>query len=94
VPKFELYKHNDELFSIYYGIFYVLWTFAYFDRLCKGFFNFIPLFFLFLAWRPSWFEIGITGYNFGRGPSKDHFTKVWLQLAQCFWGEDFYVNFP
>ena len=24
VPKFELYKHNDELFSIYYGIFYEL----------------------------------------------------------------------
>ena len=22
VPKFELYKHNDELFNIYYGIFY------------------------------------------------------------------------
>jgi hypothetical protein len=35
VPKFELYKHNDELFNIYYGIFYGLWTFAYFDRLCK-----------------------------------------------------------
>ena len=35
VPKFELYKHNDKLFSIYYGIFYELWTFAYFDRLCK-----------------------------------------------------------
>ena len=35
VPKFELYKHNDELFYIYYGIFYELWTFAYFDRLCK-----------------------------------------------------------
>ena len=35
VPKFELYKHNDELFNIYYGIFYALWTFAYFDRLCK-----------------------------------------------------------
>jgi hypothetical protein len=35
VPKFELYKHNDGLFSIYYGIFYELWTFAYFDRLCK-----------------------------------------------------------
>ena len=33
--KFELYKHNDELFNIYYGIFYELWTFAYFDRLCK-----------------------------------------------------------
>jgi hypothetical protein len=25
-----------------------------------------------------------TGHNFGRGPSKDHFTKVWLQLAQWF----------
>ena len=35
VPKFELYKHNDELFNKYYGIFYELWTFAYFDRLCK-----------------------------------------------------------
>jgi hypothetical protein len=29
------YKHNDELFNIYYGIFYELWTFDYFDRLCK-----------------------------------------------------------
>jgi hypothetical protein len=35
VPKFELYKHNDELFNIYYGIFYELWIFADFDRLCK-----------------------------------------------------------
>jgi hypothetical protein len=35
VPKFELYKHNDELFNTYYVIFYELWTFAYFDRLCK-----------------------------------------------------------
>ena len=35
VPKFELYKHNDELFNIYYRNFYELWTFAYFDRLCK-----------------------------------------------------------
>jgi hypothetical protein len=35
VPKFELYEHNYELFNIYYGIFYELWTFAYFDRLCK-----------------------------------------------------------
>jgi hypothetical protein len=24
VPKFELYKHNDELFNIYYGIVYEL----------------------------------------------------------------------
>jgi hypothetical protein len=35
VPKFELCKHNDELFSIYYRIFYELWTFADFDWLCK-----------------------------------------------------------
>ena len=35
MPKFELYKHNDELFNLYYGIFYELWTFADFDRLCK-----------------------------------------------------------
>jgi hypothetical protein len=27
VPKFEVYKHNDELFNIYYGIF--LWTLNY-----------------------------------------------------------------
>ena len=35
VPKFELYKHNDESFNIYYGIFYELWTCADFDRLWK-----------------------------------------------------------
>ena len=35
MPKFELYKHNDELFSMYDRIFYELWTFADFDRLCK-----------------------------------------------------------
>jgi hypothetical protein len=28
VSKFELYKYNDELYNIYYGIFYELWTFA------------------------------------------------------------------
>jgi hypothetical protein len=48
----------------------------------KIFFKFHPPFFLFLAWWPSWLEVGITGHNFGRGPSKDHTTKVWLQLAQ------------
>ena len=31
VPKFELYKHNDELFNMYFRIFYELWTFADFD---------------------------------------------------------------
>ena len=35
VPKLELYKHNDELFNIYYGNFYELWTFTDFDQLCK-----------------------------------------------------------
>jgi hypothetical protein len=28
VLKFELYKHNDELFNIYYGIF--LWTLKFY----------------------------------------------------------------
>jgi hypothetical protein len=43
MPKFELYKHNDELFNIYYGIFY--------ERSVvseeKIFFNFIPPFSIF-----------------------------------------------
>jgi hypothetical protein len=34
VSKFELYKH-DELFNIYYEIFYELLNFADFYRLCK-----------------------------------------------------------
>jgi hypothetical protein len=25
---------------------------------------------------------GADGHNFERGPSKDHFSKVWLRLAQ------------
>ena len=33
MPKFELYKHKDELFNMYNRIFYELWTFADFDRL-------------------------------------------------------------
>ena len=41
-------------------------------------------FFLFWPWRPSWLEVGITGHNFERGPSKDHSTKVWLQLVEWF----------
>jgi hypothetical protein len=40
VPKFELYKHNDEL------------------------------------------QDGADGHKFERGPPKDHFSKVWLRLAQ------------
>jgi hypothetical protein len=83
VTKFELYKHNDELFNIYYRIFYELWTFAYFDRLCK----------LEKRVTSSWLEVEITGHNFGRGPSKDHSAKVWLQLAQWFLRRRFFFNF-
>jgi hypothetical protein len=48
----------------------------------NGQLKFHPPFFLFLAWRLSWLEVGINGHNFGRGPYKYHSTKVWLQLAQ------------
>jgi hypothetical protein len=34
-PKFELYKHNDEPFNMYYRNCYEFWTFADFDWLCK-----------------------------------------------------------
>jgi hypothetical protein len=50
----------------------------------RNFFNCPLLSFLFLAWWPSWLEVGINGHNFGRGPYKYHSTKVWLQLAQWF----------
>ena len=60
----------------------------------KIFFKFHPPFFLFLAWRPSWLEVWNTGHNFRRGPSKDHSTKVWLQLAQWFLRRRFLCEFP
>jgi hypothetical protein len=59
----------------------------------KIFLKFHPPFFLFLAWRPPWLEVGITGHIFGRGPSKDHSTKVWLQLAQWFLRRRFLCKF-
>jgi hypothetical protein len=49
---------------------------------------------LFLAWRPSWLKVGITGHNFGRGPCKDHSTKVWLQLVQWFLRRRYLFEFP
>ena len=52
-----------------------------------------PLFSIF-SWWPSWLEVRITGHNFGRGPSKDYSTKVWLQLAQCFLRRRFLCEFP
>ena len=57
----------------------------------KIFFKFHPPFFLFLACRPSWLEVGITGHNIGRGPPK---AKVWLQLAQWFLRRRFLCEFP
>ena len=33
----------------------------------EDFFLISSALFLFLAWRPSWLELGITGHNFGRG---------------------------
>jgi hypothetical protein len=39
-------------------------------------------------------EVGITGHNIGRGPSKDHSTKVLLQLAQWFLRRRFKKNSP
>jgi hypothetical protein len=77
---FELYKHNDELFNIYYRIFYELWTFAYFDRLCKlekrgdeikkKFFSETtePISTK-LCWNDPW-VVPI------------HFSKVWLRLSE------------
>jgi hypothetical protein len=59
----------------------------------RFFFQFHPPFFLFLAWRPSWLEVGITEHKFGRGPSKDRSTKVWLQLAQWFPNDSWVVLF-
>ena len=55
--------------------------------------SFIPLFSI-LAWWPSWLEVGITGHSFGRGPSKDHSTKIWLQLVQWFLWRRFLCEFP
>ena len=60
----------------------------------EDFFQISSPLFLFLAWRPSWLEVGITGHKFERGPSKDHSTKVLLQLAQWFLRRRFLCEFP
>jgi hypothetical protein len=44
--------------------------------------------------RNSRLEDGTTGHIFGRGPSKDHSTKVWLQLAQWFRKRRYLCEFP
>jgi hypothetical protein len=42
----------------------------------KIFFKFHPHFFLFLAWWPSWLEVGITRHKVQGGPPKDHSTSL------------------
>ena len=80
-PGFELYKHNDELFNIYYGIFYELWTFANFDRLCKlekGGWNFKKIFSsetteaisTKLCWNDSWVVLFQNCVRHFRTPTK------------------------
>jgi hypothetical protein len=64
-----LYKLNEELLSIYYGIFYELWTFAYFDRLCR------------LGKRGN--EIK-KRHNFEGDPPRDYPCQVWFNLVQRF----------
>jgi hypothetical protein len=39
-------------------------------------------------------KVGITGHKFGRGLSKDHSTKVWLELTQWFLKRRFLCEFP
>ena len=60
----------------------------------EDFFKISSPLFLFLAWRISWLENGTTGQIFGRGPSKDHSTKVWLQFAQWFLKRRYLCEFP
>ena len=59
----------------------------------KIFLNFIPLFSIFslvaILVRSRGHRI-----QFGRGPSKDHSTKVWLQLAPWFLRRRFLSEFP
>jgi hypothetical protein len=43
---------------------------------------------------PSCIQDGHHRKHFGRGPSKDHSTKVWLQLAQWFLRRRFLCEFP
>jgi hypothetical protein len=70
VPTFELYKHNDELFDIYYGIFYELWTFAYCDRLCK------------LEKRGMKLKKNLLHWNYGANLTKLCWNDSWVVLFQ------------
>jgi hypothetical protein len=101
VPKFEMYKHIDEVFSIYYRIFYELWTFSYIDRLCKlekrG--DEIkkkssPLKLLAQS-QPNFAEMILgAGHIFGREPSSDYFIKILFLLSKWFQTRRFLRKFP
>ena len=39
------------------------------------------------------YSTALDGHNFERGPPKDHFSKVWLKLAQQFQRRRFSLNF-
>jgi hypothetical protein len=105
MSKFELYKHNDELLNIYYRIFYELWTFAYFDRLCKLEkrgdeikIKSSPLKLLSQS-QPNFAEM-ILGWSrtagriFGREPSNDYFINILFLLSKWFQTRRFLWEFP
>jgi hypothetical protein len=78
VPKFELCKHNDELFNIYYGIFYELWTFADYANYKKGGMKFKKIFSsdtaepisTKLCWNDSWVVLFQNCVRHFRTPTK------------------------
>jgi hypothetical protein len=91
VPKFELYKHNDEHFSMYDRIFYELWTFADFDRLCKlekrG--GVLPFFYFELGGHLGWKSGSPDTILEGDHPRIISAKFVWDWLSS-FRGEDFF----
>jgi hypothetical protein len=46
----------------------------------EDFFLISSPFFLFLAWWPSWLEVGITGHNFGKWPKLLYFKPESAQI--------------
>jgi hypothetical protein len=54
----------------------------------KIFSKFHPPFSLFLALRPSWLKVGITGHNFEGGYQRNISPKLGCNWSSGFWGED------
>ena len=93
VPKFELYKHNDELCNIYYRIFYELWTFADFDRL-RRFLRNQPIIKKNGLWWPCLLTDRDEMSKVYRWPSKDASYQVLIHLARRFQRRRFLRNQP